>query len=172
MKKLASVVLYGCGISLFASSCVQKAEEKKLNVLFIMTDQQRYDMLSCAGNRYVNTPSLDRLAENGVRFEYNYCANPVSMPSRFAMVTGRYAGEIESCLLPVKIRLGIFSVMPAIRQPIPVTRAFIVERLTWRSMVLPRMVRIITRGLLILPRTFLLVIIRLRMNLFSYTSLS
>lgn len=94
MKKLASVVLYGCGISLFASSCVQKAEEKKLNVLFIMTDQQRYDMLSCAGNRYVNTPSLDRLAENGVRFEYNYCANPVSMPSRFAMVTGRYAGEI------------------------------------------------------------------------------
>ena len=90
-------MLYGCGISLFASSCVQKAEEKKLNVLFIMTDQQRYDMLSCAGNRYVNTPSLDRLAENGVRFEYNYCANPVSMPSRFAMVTGRYAGEI--CLL-------------------------------------------------------------------------
>ena len=53
MKKFASVVLYGCGISLFASSCVQKAEEKKLNVLFIMTDQQRYDMLSCAGNRYV-----------------------------------------------------------------------------------------------------------------------
>ena len=35
MKKFASVVLYGCGISLFASSCVQKAEEKKLNVLFI-----------------------------------------------------------------------------------------------------------------------------------------
>lgn len=74
MKKFASVVLYGCGISLFASSCVQKAEEKKLNVLFIMTDQQRYDMLSCAGNRYVSTPSLDRLAENGVRFEHNYCA--------------------------------------------------------------------------------------------------
>ena len=94
MKKFASVVLYGCGISLFASSCVQKAEEKKLNVLFIMTDQQRYDMLSCAGNRYVSTPSLDRLAENGVRFEHNYCANPVSMPSRFAMATGRYAGEI------------------------------------------------------------------------------
>ena len=94
MKKFANVVLYGCGISLFASSCVQKAEEKKLNVLFIMTDQQRYDMLSCAGNRYVSTPSLDRLAENGVRFEHNYCANPVSMPSRFAMATGRYAGEI------------------------------------------------------------------------------
>lgn len=59
-----------------------------------MTDQQRYDMLSCTGNPYVSTPSLDRLAENGVRFERNYCANPVSMPSRFALVTGRYAGEI------------------------------------------------------------------------------
>lgn len=94
MKALAGTVLYGCGISLLASFCVQKAEAKKLNVLFIMTDQQRYDMLSCAGNRYVSTPSLDRLAKSGVRFERNYCANPVSMPSRFAMVTGRFASEI------------------------------------------------------------------------------
>ena len=52
-------------------------------------------MLSCVGNHYVNTPSLDRLASNGVRFERNYCANPVSMPSRFAMVTGRFAGELD-----------------------------------------------------------------------------
>ena len=179
MKKFASVVLYGCGISLFASSCVQKAEEKKLNVLFIMTDQQRYDMLSCAGNRYVSTPSLDRLAENGVRFEHNYCANPVSMPSRFAMVTGRYAGEIGYTnnstkpdtlrVLPVARESSVGNLFRNAGYQI---RAFIVEGLTWRSMVLPRMVRIITRVLPILPRTFLLAIIRLRMNLFSYISLS
>lgn len=94
MKTLAVTALYSCGISLLTSFCVQKVEAKKPNVLFIMTDQQRYDMLSCAGNRYVSTPSLDKLAENGVRFGRNYCANPVSMPSRFALVTGRYASEI------------------------------------------------------------------------------
>ena len=94
MTNLMGTILYGCGISLFASFGIQRVEAKKPNILFIMTDQQRYDMLSCTGNRYVNTPSLDRLAERGVRFERNYCANPVSMPSRFAMVTGRFAGEI------------------------------------------------------------------------------
>lgn len=94
MKTLAGTTLYSCGLSLLACFCLQKAEAKKPNVLFIMTDQQRYDMLSCAGNRFVSTPSLDKLATNGVRFERNYCANPVSMPSRFALVTGRYASEI------------------------------------------------------------------------------
>lgn len=94
MKKLTGAILCGCSLSLIASSCKQQVEIKRPNVLFIMTDQQRFDMLSCAGNRYVNTPSLDRLARNGVRFERNYCMNPVSMPSRFALVTGRYASEI------------------------------------------------------------------------------
>lgn len=94
MNKLTNTFLYGCSLSLLASSCTQKAEERKPNVIFIMTDQQRYDMLGCAGNSYVRTPSLDRLAGNGVRFERNYCTNPVSMPSRFALVTGRFAGEI------------------------------------------------------------------------------
>lgn len=94
MKKLTTTLLYGCSISLLTSSYAQKAEEKKVNILYIMTDQQRFDMLSCTGNPYVSTPSLDRLAENGIRFEHNYCANPVSMPSRFALVTGRYASEI------------------------------------------------------------------------------
>lgn len=93
MIKVAGILL--CEVSvLFLTSYTQAKEYKKPNILFIMTDQQRYDMLSCVGNHYVNTPSLDRLANNGVRFERNYCANPVSMPSRFAMVTGRFASEI------------------------------------------------------------------------------
>ena len=57
-------------------------------MLLIITDQQRADMLSCAGNPYVKTPALDRLAASGVRFERAYCANPVCLPSRFSMMTG------------------------------------------------------------------------------------
>ena len=93
MIKVAGILLCEASV-LLLSSYAQAKEDKKPNVLFIMTDQQRYDMLSCVGNRYVSTPSLDRLASNGVRFERNYCANPVSMPSRFAMVTGCFASEI------------------------------------------------------------------------------
>ena len=91
MRKLVTYIIGGIlclPVNVFGSN------KKKPNILFIMTDQQRYDMLSCAGNRYVKTPSLDKLAERGVRFERNYCANPVSMPSRFAMITGHFASEI------------------------------------------------------------------------------
>ena len=64
------------------------AADRRPNVLLIITDQQRADMLSCAGNPYVKTPALDRLAASGVRFERAYCANPVCLPSRFSMMTG------------------------------------------------------------------------------------
>jgi arylsulfatase A-like enzyme len=64
------------------------------NILVIITDQQRADMLGCAGNSYVKTPNLDGLARNGARFERAYCANPVCVPSRFTMFTGRLPSVI------------------------------------------------------------------------------
>ncbi len=70
------------------------AASPRPNLLVILTDQQRADMLSCAGNRYLHTPGLDRLAARGVRFAHAYCANPVCVPSRFALMTGR----MPSCI--------------------------------------------------------------------------
>jgi len=60
------------------------------NILWICTDQQRFDTLGCYGNPWVRTPHLDRLAESGVRFEHCYTQNPVCTPSRAAFLTGRY----------------------------------------------------------------------------------
>jgi arylsulfatase A-like enzyme len=59
-----------------------------------MTDQQNARMLSCAGNPHVNTPALDGLAREGIRFNHAYCANPVCVPSRTSMATG-----VMSCRL-------------------------------------------------------------------------
>ena len=64
------------------------------NILVIMTDQQSATMMGCAGNSYVNTPSMDRLAASGVRFDRAYCTAPVCVPSRFSMMTGRMPSEI------------------------------------------------------------------------------
>ena len=50
-------------------------------------------MMGCAGNPYVRTPAMDGIAANGVRFERAYCANPVCLPSRYSMMTGRMPGE-------------------------------------------------------------------------------
>ncbi len=60
------------------------------NILYIMTDQQHAGMMSCAGNRWLKTPSMDSLAADGVRFELAYAANPVCLPSRVTMMTGFY----------------------------------------------------------------------------------
>ncbi|MDX9748817.1 MAG: sulfatase-like hydrolase/transferase, partial [Paludibacter sp.] len=45
-----------------------EAQKKQPNVLFIMTDQQRWDALQCAGNREIKTPNMDRIAREGVQF--------------------------------------------------------------------------------------------------------
>lgn len=60
------------------------------NILWICTDQQRYDTLGCTGNPLVATPHLDRLAAGGVLCEQAFCQNPLCTPSRGSFLTGRY----------------------------------------------------------------------------------
>lgn len=64
------------------------------NVLLILTDQHSADVLSCAqGDRFLRTPHIDSLAARGVRFTRAYVANPICVPSRTALFTGRYPHE-------------------------------------------------------------------------------
>lgn len=69
--------------------------DQNTNVVFIMSDQHNKQMLGCYGNDLIHTPNLDRIAENGVRFENAYCNSPVCVPSRSSMVTGRYVHDGE-----------------------------------------------------------------------------
>lgn len=64
--------------------------QNRPNLLLICTDQQRFDTLGCYGNQYVETPTLDRLASEGVLFENCYVQNPICSPSRASLMTGRY----------------------------------------------------------------------------------
>ncbi len=66
----------------------------KKNILLILTDQQSATMMSCAGNKYLKTPAIDSIAETGMRFDLAFCTNPVCVPSRFSLFTGRYPSEI------------------------------------------------------------------------------
>ncbi|MBD2869008.1 sulfatase family protein [Paenibacillus arenilitoris] len=63
---------------------------KQPNILWICTDQQRFDTLGCYGNEQVRTPNIDRLASEGVRFEHAFCQATVCTPSRASFLTGRY----------------------------------------------------------------------------------
>ena len=61
------------------------------NILFITTDQQRYDALGCNGGAVARTPVADRLAAEGVNYHRAYNQNTVCMPARSTMLTGQYA---------------------------------------------------------------------------------
>lgn len=60
------------------------------NVIFVMTDALRATALRHYGNSDVRTPNLDRLAEEGITFNWAFCPNPSCVPSRCAIMTGRY----------------------------------------------------------------------------------
>ncbi len=65
-------------------------DQNKPNILWICTDQQRFDTLRSNGNDYIDTPNLDRLLKTGVSFDRTYCQAPVCTPSRASFLTGRY----------------------------------------------------------------------------------
>ncbi len=60
------------------------------NILWICTDQQRWDTLGVYGNDWVKTPNIDRLAESGTTFDWCYSQSSVCTPSRSSFLTGRY----------------------------------------------------------------------------------
>jgi len=86
---LVSVIFIGC-LSACGGKKGSRSADPPPNILFIMTDQQYAGMMSCAGNAYLKTPALDRLAASGMRFELAYSPNPVCVPSRISMVTGYF----------------------------------------------------------------------------------
>lgn len=63
-------------------------EQKRKNIVLLMTDQLRGDCMGCAGHPDVRTPYLDTLASKGVRFENAYSACPSCVPARAALHTG------------------------------------------------------------------------------------
>lgn len=65
------------------------SDNRRPNVLFIITDQQRADHVGFAGNPVVRTPNLDALAARGTVFDNAWVANPVCMPNRSTIMTGR-----------------------------------------------------------------------------------
>jgi choline-sulfatase len=61
---------------------------KKPNLLLIMCDQLRFDVLGCYGNKLVQTPNIDRLARRGICFDQAYSQTPVCVPARHGLIAG------------------------------------------------------------------------------------
>lgn len=81
--------------AVLTSGCLQHSNrhpstKKRLNVIFLLTDDQRARTLSTSGHPVIKTPNLDRLASDGVRFSDAFVTDPTCMPSRVTFLTGLY----------------------------------------------------------------------------------
>lgn len=69
----------------------KQCEPKRYNIVFIMSDDHSYQMISCYDKRYIQTPNIDRIAQSGVQFGQSFVANSISGPSRACMLTGKHS---------------------------------------------------------------------------------
>lgn len=90
-----SSLLVGISIAGCSAPAPQSALPTRPNIIYIYTDQQHANMMSCAGNPWLSTPAMDYIAENGIRFTRAYTTNPVCSPARVSLITGRFAGDFE-----------------------------------------------------------------------------
>ena len=68
-------------------------QARRHNIIFIMCDDMGYGDLGCYGQQRIETPNLDRMAQEGMRFTQAYAGSPVSAPSRATFMTGQHAGH-------------------------------------------------------------------------------
>src|SRR5438876_8921048 len=85
------------------------AADRKPNLVFILADDLGYTDLACFGSKYYETPNIDRLAAQGMRFTSGYTCGPNCQPTRAALLSGQYGP-----------RTGVYTVGS-------------IERFDWRS---------------------------------------
>jgi arylsulfatase A-like enzyme len=81
---LAAALTLICSLSLYA------AEARKPNIVFILADDLGYTDVACFGSKYYETPNIDRLAADGMRFTSGYSCGPNCQPTRAALMSGQY----------------------------------------------------------------------------------
>lgn len=85
-----------CGLTTLSMGFTQdKLSQKKTNVILINADDLGYGDISCYGNKVFQTPHIDQLAKDGVRFTQAYSSAATCTPSRFSLLTGEYAWRKE-----------------------------------------------------------------------------
>lgn len=72
---------------------VAAQEHKRPNIIYIMCDDMGYGDLGCYGQKLIETPRIDRMASEGMRFTQAYAGSPVSAPSRACFMTGQHTGH-------------------------------------------------------------------------------
>ncbi|MEQ8211578.1 MAG: arylsulfatase [Lacipirellulaceae bacterium] len=111
------------------AQCAIPSEERSPNIIVIMADDLGYGDVSCYGATSLETPNIDRLAAEGLRFTSGYCSASTCTPTRYSFLTGTYAFRGE--------RTGIAPPnAPAIIKPGTVTVASLLQQAGYATAVI------------------------------------
>lgn len=116
-----------------ATSCKQVENDlgNQPNIIFILADDMGYGDLSCYGNQVIQTPNIDKLAEEGIRFTQAYAGSAVSSPSRCALLTGMHTGHTT-----IRDNFAKKGGLPGLKNGNPIRRMHIQERDTTIATIL------------------------------------
>src|SRR5215213_27598 len=87
-------ILVWAAVSLIASAA-RTSEGAKPNIIFILADDLGYGEVGCFGQKLIQTPNLDRMAREGMRFTQFYAGTTVCAPSRAVLMTGKHTGHVS-----------------------------------------------------------------------------
>src|SRR5436190_11395809 len=91
MKFLVLMLALGAGLN----GAVGAHAAAKFNMIFVLTDDLGWTDLGCQGSKFYQTPNLDQLARQGMRFTQAYSACTVCSPTRAALMTGKYPARLR-----------------------------------------------------------------------------
>ncbi|MBR2168931.1 MAG: sulfatase-like hydrolase/transferase, partial [Alistipes sp.] len=92
MKK----IYFATGLALpLLNACTGITDADKPNIIYIMCDDLGWGDVGCYGQQLIETPHLDQMAREGMRFTQAYAGSPVSAPSRASFMTGQHTGHTE-----------------------------------------------------------------------------
>ena len=97
MQQRKFINLVGLGLAVFLFGiwgCSSNQSQKRPNIIFILADDLGWADVGCYGNTYNETPNIDKLAHQGMRFTQAYAAAPVCSPYRAALMTGQYPARV------------------------------------------------------------------------------
>jgi choline-sulfatase len=84
----------GLALTRNASAAAAKKPSKP-NILWIMSDEHNHAITGCYGNKLIQTPHIDSLAEQGITFDTHYCNSPLCVPSRASLTAGKYTSRVD-----------------------------------------------------------------------------
>ena len=88
-------LIIGCSLFLGNTIQAQQVAEQRPNIIYILMDDLGYGDLQCYGQQKIETPNIDKLREQGMKFTQHYSGSPVSAAARCVLMTGMHSGHSQ-----------------------------------------------------------------------------